>query len=765
MADLDPQIAQMMQQFTQALGNMNAALEKAGVNVTKFAGTSVKTVQDNFKKLDADLKSGAKSFKNIGPELQELQKQISLETDGKKRASLQTELLSKSQQAMVSVLKDGAAQVAGLAAQAFGSYYKQQVMTGVRGIMGDGSPFQVAADLQTAAIDSSIKAAQGLAGVGTTVGTALMMIPTPATILAGTLTVLGSQLFGKLAGEAGELLKFQVEVTSKAIERTYNAFQQASSAGALFAGGITELRGAAIQAGIGQEKFSAIIANNSVAMVEFGGNVAIGAKRLAAVAQAGMGARQSLLNMGISIEDQIQGTAEYMAMLQRTGSLRGKSDQDLAKESEAYLVNLRAVSSITGEDAKTAAARAKEAANAAAVRSKLSQMGPQATAKFEEMVRLYGKGNEKAIQDLLLFGEVQGEAAIGFAQLPTQARLIRDSLSGVIDNNVSLGQITDQFQTGVQQNQSALLQEGQLAADTVGLVNQLTGQMTGAITLIQQSLTLGMRDFTKVLETPMDEAKKAKDTQDAFTKSVTAGVVKLNELSVAIDNMLTGAIRRFADDVPDILEGFRKKLVQLGLLDEGPGRGPGPAARATEDTARAAVAQATGATPESVTAEAVAAQQARMDVEAALAARNARRAVIRNRNAATNRPEESVPEEAIPQATGGVLKPRRGGQLVLAAEAGLHEAFVPLPDGKTIPVSLNVELTQLLKDNNVVITNVSKDLRDAMQSMLRNSGDIDTSNQDQMIMLMTQFVEAQREAKREMEDQTQALRRLYDAYA
>jgi hypothetical protein len=623
----------------------------------------------------------------------------------------------------------------------------------------------VAADLQTAAIDSSIKAAQGLAGVGTTVGTALMMIPTPATILAGTLTVLGSQLFGKLAGEAGELLKFQVEVTSKAIERTYKAFQQASSAGALFAGGITELRGAAIQAGIGQEKFSAIIANNSVAMVEFGGNVAIGAKRLAAVAQAGMGARQSLLNMGISIEDQIQGTAEYMAMLQRTGSLRGKSDQDLAKESEAYLVNLRAVSSITGEDAKTAAARAKEAANAAAVRSKLSQMGPQATAKFEEMVRLYGKGNEKAIQDLLLFGEVQGEAAIGFAQLPTQARLIRDSLSGVIDNNVSLGQITDQFQTGVQQNQSALLQEGQLAADTVGLVNQLTGQMTGAITLIQQSLTLGMRDFTKVLETPMDEAKKAKDTQDAFTKSVTAGVVKLNELSVAIDNMLTGAIRRFADDVPDILEGFRKKLVQLGLLDEGPGRGPGPAARATEDTARAAVAQATGATPESVTAEAVAAQQARMDVEAANAARNARRAVIRNRNAATNRPEESVPEEAIPQATGGVLKPRRGGQLVLAAEAGLHEAFVPLPDGKTIPVSLNVELTQLLKDNNVVITNVSKDLRDAMQSMLRNSGDIDTGNQDQMIMLMTQFVEAQREAKREMEDQTQALRRLYDAYA
>lgn len=764
MADLDPQIAQMMQQFTQALGNMNAALEKAGVNVTKFAGSSVKTVQDNFKKLDADLKSGAKSFKNIGPELQELQKQISLETDSKKRSSLQTELATKSQQAMVAVLKDAAVQVAGLAAQAFGSYYKQQVMTGVRGIMGDGSPFQVAADLQTAAIDSSIKAAQGLAGVGTTVGTALMMIPTPATILAGTLTVIGSQIFGKLASESGELLKFQVEVTSKAIERTYKSFQQATAAGALFAGGITELRNTAQQAGLSQSQFSAIIANNSEAMSQFGGDVALGAKRLAEVAKAGLGARQGLLNLGISIEDQVQGTAEFMSMLQRTGSLRGKTDQELAKESETYLTNLKAISSITGEDAKSAAARANEARNQLAVRAKLSQMGPEATKKFDEMIRLYGKGNEKAIQDMLLFGEVQGEAAVAYANLPAMSDMLRGSMASLMDNSVGVGQITNQFRVDGQRLQGELLAQGRGLGDTIGMVGQLNGGFSQAMQIGQQALTLGMTDFTKVIQTPGDATKTAKETQDEFTGSVTTGVVKLNELSVAIDKMLNPAIKKFADDVPNILEGFRQKLVELRLLADSP-RGPGPAARATENTARSSIAQSTGATPESITAEAVAAQQARMDVEAANAARNARRVAIRNRNAAANGPENSVPEEVTPQATGGVLKPRRGGQLVLAAEAGLHEAFVPLPDGKTIPVSLNVELTQLLKDNNVVITNVSKDLRDAMQSMLRNSGDVDTSNQDQMIMLMTQFVEAQREAKREMEDQTQALRRLYDAYA
>lgn len=767
MADLDPQIAQMMQQFTQALGNMNAALEKAGVNVTKFAGTSVKTVQDNFKKLDADLKSGAKSFKNIGPELQELQKQISLETDGKKRASLQTELLSKSQQAMVSVLKDGAAQVAGLAAQAFGSYYKQQVMTGVRGIMGDGSPFQVAADLQTAAIDSSIKAAQGLAGVGTTVGTALMMIPTPATILAGTLTVLGSQLFGKLAGEAGELLKFQVEVTSKAIEKTYKAFQQASSAGALFAGGISELRNTAISAGLSQQQFSAIIANNSEAMAEFGGNVGTGAKRLADVAKAGLGARQSLLNLGISIEDQVQGTAEFMAMLQRTGGLRGKTDQDLAKESEAYLTNLKAISAITGEDAKSAAARAKEAANQAAVRSKLSQMGPEATAKFAEIVKLFGKGNEKAAQDMFLFGEVQGDAAVAFANLPTQLNMLRESFVSLNDPTVKLGTITDQFILNAQRNSGALLREGQMAGDTLALLNQLTGQFGGAMPAIQQSLTLGMKDFNGLLDTPSQTVKTAKETQDEFTNSVTAGVVKLNLMSIAIDDMMSGPIKRFADDVPKILEGFRKKLEDLGFFKEE--KPPAvPLAGAPSG-----VGQNTVLDPKQL-ANAIELLQGND-----LGERDRRwlsDLVARQPGANQSLPDMgSLPQvqaiidqamnQATPQANGGVLKPRRGGQMVLAAEAGLHEAFVPLPDGKTIPVSLNVELTQLLKDNNAVITNVSKDMRDAIQTMLLNSGVTDTTSQDQLVSLMTQFLEAQREAKREMEDQTQALRRLYDAYA
>jgi putative chitinase len=49
---------------------------------------------------------------------------------------------------------------------------------------------------------------------------------------------------------------------------------------------------------------------------------------------------------------------------------------------------------------------------------------------------------------------------------------------------------------------------------------------------------------------------------------------------------------------------------------------------------------------------------------------------------------QADPVAPIPRANGGVIPAVPGGVNVLAAEAGMNEAFVPLPDGKTIPVQM-----------------------------------------------------------------------------
>ena len=50
----------------------------------------------------------------------------------------------------------------------------------------------------------------------------------------------------------------------------------------------------------------------------------------------------------------------------------------------------------------------------------------------------------------------------------------------------------------------------------------------------------------------------------------------------------------------------------------------------------------------------------------------------------------------VKMATGGVIKARPGGTQVLAAEAGKDEAFVPLPDGKSIPVKIKSQDNMLM---------------------------------------------------------------------
>jgi len=50
-------------------------------------------------------------------------------------------------------------------------------------------------------------------------------------------------------------------------------------------------------------------------------------------------------------------------------------------------------------------------------------------------------------------------------------------------------------------------------------------------------------------------------------------------------------------------------------------------------------------------------------------------------------------------ANGGIIQAKRGGTQITAGEGKFNEAVVPLPDGKTIPVSFDQEITRALKQN------------------------------------------------------------------
>ena len=72
--------------------------------------------------------------------------------------------------------------------------------------------------------------------------------------------------------------------------------------------------------------------------------------------------------------------------------------------------------------------------------------------------------------------------------------------------------------------------------------------------------------------------------------------------------------------------------------------------------------------------------------------------------------------KVVQAATGGIVKANPEGVNVIAGEAGMNEAFVPLPDGKTIPVQIAGSNQQL----DLMAAQLSKldDIVRVMQSQL-----------------------------------------------
>jgi hypothetical protein len=312
-------------------------------------------------------------------------------------------------------------------------------------------------------------------------------------------------------------------------------------------------------------------------LAAFGGDVTTGAKKLSGVlgefSKDSGKTRKQLLNLGITVEDQAQGTADYMAMLQRTGNLRGQSDIQLAEESKNYMVQLKAISSFTGEDAKKAEARAKQAAAQGAVAAKLQELGPEAAAKFNAAIKLLPESQQKAAQQMLAFGNII-DPELAMTLGPASRKLLSGVIDDVKDTNITADVAQQNFYKTLDELSPALQAEGKKMAEIFGNVALANGQYANQSAIAAEVLALANKNLRRTAEggggelSALDKAKLALETQDKLTKGVTDSVVALQAMKESLQDDLTPAIQNFAVEVPKILEAFREKMRKLGFMDD-----------------------------------------------------------------------------------------------------------------------------------------------------------------------------------------------------
>jgi hypothetical protein len=441
-----------------------------------------KSAKEKFEKLNKELDTGKKRLVDIGPALDDLRESIDKVSDAGQKAKLTRQLEQKEEEVTRATRRkmyiDGTAEaVKGLAT--LGLNVTKSVLGSYQ---SNASAFSTTGDVLNATFDSANQTVKGVTGAMSQAGAGLMFLG-PKGIAAGvalqTLALGATMLFDKFT----ELSKFAINVAVKELEKTTQSFAQVSAAGALFSGGLTDLRNTAGMAGLVQEEFAKVVANNNQTLAQFGGNVTAGARALSQITKSmgtGPGSlRDGLLSLGYSIEEIADGTAQYMALQAASGQGQRRDYANLAKETDAYLTNLRVITAFTGEDAKKAQARARDASTQLAVDQKIREMelsgDKEARKRFENTIMMLPESLKKPFQQFFLTGNVTDPAAAAAIYNNREAlELFRRSLLVANDSTLSGAEATKRFQA----NQIEL---GKTAFDSNKDFNKALGLSTALI--------------------------------------------------------------------------------------------------------------------------------------------------------------------------------------------------------------------------------------------------------------------------------------------
>jgi hypothetical protein len=574
MADKTPE------ELLDELENITEALKEAGVNVSKFAGRSLKSIKDRFDAIDKTVKKSDGSFKDAISQLDALKEAIEddvsvIQTATQKKSNLD-KLERIARQAYNETLERAGKQMIGTVVGGFANYYVNQLKVGMRGLMGTGSPFQLATDLQVQMYDDVNKTLQGVAGGAEAAGTTLMMIPTPASKVAGGLLLLGGALGGFLSSKATEYFTEKTKILGKAVEDAYNSFMQASAAGAVYAGGVTELRKIALQSGLTQEQFTKVIADNRQQLAEAGYGITEGTRILGRVTQkfatdtgkSGQYLQREMLNLGFSIEEQAGLTADVVANFKRMGG--SATDSEVAQAVGDYAKNLRLIAEVTGDDAKKRMEQAKGVSEEYAFQRKFLREHNgdiNALNAAQASIAKLSIDDQKSVQQAYLRGTVTNLPAI---------------LGGYRETALKLGDVlrqstfnANEFDDIQAKHNDIMLTENNSRKEQIGAVTALTGKLSEFSKYNTDEFNNARKFNSDSLKRSREEIDKAAGTPDEFTKSLNKSVIALQNMRNKIQTDLTGAIMKFADGVPKILADFRQKLIDVGILD-GSSFTPGP---------------------------------------------------------------------------------------------------------------------------------------------------------------------------------------------
>ena len=233
-----------------------------------------------------------------------------------------------------------------------------------------------------------------------------------------------------ILGFAMKAYNFQI----KKMEANIKTYDQISTVGARFGGSLEEMRAGAKSSYLSLDEFAQVMKQAGPQLRFMGSSSEEGARNLvkfnSTMIKGEVG--KGLLGMGYSLTEANSMIATYSESVGGLKASQMKDQKEMEKSVKFFAEELDAAAQLEGKTRQQKEEEMKQASQQAAVRAKLSEMGPEEQKKYlaayNAALRVGGKGAAEALQSQLLglppmtkaaqqFTAVNGEAAATVKQL------------------------------------------------------------------------------------------------------------------------------------------------------------------------------------------------------------------------------------------------------------------------------------------------------------------------------------------------------------
>jgi hypothetical protein len=696
-----------------------AALKKLVAQLKETTKTS--------KMLTTAFEGGKVAVPDFTENIKELDEAITKATDAGEREVLLARKREFQRGQIEGGLKASAVNLAsGFASAAFGLVTAGLDIT--KGIIEGQDAISAATQASMAAIKAAAKVGatigdtvSGLSGVAAMIGLVSKRLGPFGLALAAVLEIAGPLI--KLSAEkSAELAEKGLAILEAQLKQVRTAFFDLADSGVTFAGGMTQMTQVATKAGMRVEDFAKQVKASEQNLRDMGGGMTLATLRLAGVSgeiRKGNLGRQ-LQNLGFKIDEQAKIAASAAAQLNASGRLRSMSDSEVASYTVKYAKNLKILQEFAGKDAEKKLEAARKEAMMADIRIKLMRADPTGKAfeRFEAVFAQTAPGLQKGLLEQLSIGtiadaatNIAGQANKGvYAAINESIDIIKN---GGDDHAIAMVKVNERL--GESAKKVGTANEAIATAARFGS----NAQVQGAAEIYAGTVDV-MRQYKKGAADEIEKnIEAAKNTRDPLTNAVHNLDDAANKIAVGLQTKLLGAITNFADKSRLALDtiaaslaavdaalkkmgadaaanakpepGMSEKVGKVAVGVAGSvagaalGRGFGMALGTLGGPIGMAVGAAVGGWLGSKAGEWLG-KKADNDKPAAppappaaTAARNTQTPTVLPAGQVTNTSGKNPVRQF---ARGGITK-----TTAIFGEAG-PEAAVPLPDGRTIPVTL-----------------------------------------------------------------------------